>query len=68
MNTKYDINEILFLPFVVNKIEIMYEGNDQPTILYQLLGKNAVSGTVVTITEKGTNNPCFPVKTAEDFK
>lgn len=70
MNTKYEIDEIIYLPFVVNRIEI--EGKDfngvAPKVKYHLIGKNAITGTYIQIDEKDTNKAVFPIKTARDFK
>lgn len=69
MNTKYDVDEIIYLPFVVNRIEI--EGTDyngvEKRILYRLIGRGNMAGAALTISEKDCvlMTPC--VRRASDF-
>ncbi len=70
MNTKYDVGEIVYVPFVVNRIEI--EGTEyngiEKKIKYHLGGSGALLGSAITVTEKDCER-MFPfIKRASDFK
>lgn len=70
MNTKYDVDEIIYVPFVVSRIEI--EGTDfngvEKQIKYRLVRRDELSGAAITVTEKDCERmfPC--IKRASDFK
>lgn len=67
---KYDVDEIVYIPFVVNSITI--EGVNfngvKRKVIYQLKGKNAMDGSYVEVEETDFDKPGFEVKTARDFK
>ena len=66
METKYDINQILYLPFSVNGIEIKPYGH-KARIVYTLTGKSAATGTSIIVTEENLNTGIFQTKISEDF-
>ena len=71
MKTKYDINQIIYVPFVINKISIAPKERcnapDEAEITYLISGKGAARGTTITSDEKEFYSGWLPVKTAEDF-
>lgn len=70
IQTKFDVDEIVYIPFVVNRIEIegvSFNGAKRK-VIYQLKGKNVMDGSYVEVEETDFNKPGFEVKTARDFK
>ena len=70
IQTKFDVDEIVYIPFVVNRIEIdgaSFNGVKRK-VIYQLKGKNVMDGSCVEVEEKDFDKPGFEVKTARDFK
>lgn len=68
--TKFEVDEIVYIPFVVNRIEIdgVNFNGVKRKVIYQLKGKNVMDGSCVEVEETDFNKPGFEVKTARDFK
>lgn len=70
IKTKFEVDEIIYIPFVVSLIQIEgvnFNGVKQK-VIYQLKGKNVMDGDYVEVEETDFNKPGFEVKTARDFK
>lgn len=70
IKTKFDVDEIVYIPFVVSLIQIEgvnFNGVKQK-VIYQLKGKNVMDREYVEVEESDFNKPGFEVKTARDFK
>ncbi len=69
--TKFDVDEIVYIPFVVNRIEIdgvSFTGRKRK-VIYQLKSQNVINGaTCIEVEETDFNKPGFETKTARDFK
>ena len=68
--TRFDVDEIIYIPFVVNSITIegVHFNGVKPKVIYQLRGRNPMNGSYVEVEETDFNKPGFEVKTARDFK
>jgi len=68
--TKFDVDEIIYIPFIVNKIEIESANFNgvKRKVIYKLRGKNALDGCCMAVEESDFNKPGYEVKTARDFK
>lgn len=71
METKYDIDEIIYLPYKVRKIEIESKDfNGVGTIVkYLLVGEGVMENASICLNQKDMiHSYIHPVKTQRDFK